>query len=89
MAKLAAAASDAKGLSNIGGQMKSWPQRVKTFYRDVRVEMKKVTFPTRKEVQATTVVVIITVFLFGAYFAVVDKVLGSSVDALLRYFTHR
>jgi len=89
MAKLAAAASDAKGLSNIGGQMKSWPQRVKTFYRDVRVEMKKVTFPTRKEVQATTVVVIITVFLFGAYFAVVDKVLGSGIDALLRYFTHR
>jgi len=89
MAKLAAAASDAKGLSNIGGQMKSWPQRVKTFYRDVRVEMKKVTFPTRKEVQATTVVVIITVFLFGAYFAVVDKVIGSGIDALLRYFTHR
>ena len=89
MAKLAAAASDAKGLSSIGGQMKSWPQRVKTFYRDVRVEMKKVTFPTRKEVQATTVVVIITVFLFGAYFAVVDKVLGSGIDALLRYFTHR
>jgi len=89
MAKLAAAASDAKGLSSIGGQMKSWPQRVKTFYRDVRVEMKKVTFPTRKEVQATTVVVIITVFLFGAYFAVVDKVIGSGIDALLRYFTHR
>ena len=48
--------------------MKSWPQRIKTFYTDVRTEMKKVTTPSRKEVQATTVVVIITVFLFGAYF---------------------
>ena len=89
MAKSATAASDAKGMSNIGEQMKSWPQRLKVFYNDTRTEMKKVTFPTRKEVQATTVVVIITVFLFGAYFAVIDKVIGAGIDTLLRHFTHR
>ena len=89
MAKLAAAASDAKGMSNIGEQMKSWPQRAKGFYSDVRTEMKKVTTPSRKEVQATTGVVIITVFLFGAYFALIDKVIGTGIDTLLRYFTHR
>jgi preprotein translocase subunit SecE len=89
MAKSALAASDAKGMSNIGEQMKSWPQRVMAFYSDVRTEMKKVTTPSRKEVQATTVVVIITVFLFGAYFAVIDKVIGTGIDRLLRYFTHR
>ncbi len=88
MAKLAATA-DAKGMNNIGEQMKSWPQRTKAFYSDVRTEMKKVTTPSRKEVQATTVVVIITVFLFGAYFAVIDKVIGTGIDSLLRYFTHR
>jgi preprotein translocase subunit SecE len=88
MAKLAAA-SDAKGMSNIGEQMKSWPQRTMSFYSDIRTEMKKVTTPSRKEVQATTLVVIITVFLFGAYFAVIDKVIGTGVDSLLRYFTHR
>jgi preprotein translocase subunit SecE len=88
MAKLAAA-SDAKGMSNIGEQIKSWPQRTMSFYSDIRTEMKKVTTPSRKEVQATTLVVIITVFLFGAYFAVIDKVIGTGVDSLLRYFTHR
>jgi preprotein translocase subunit SecE len=66
----------------------SW-DRVKSFYNDVRTEMKKVTSPSRKEVQATTVVVIITVFLFGAYFAAVDFVIGHSIDKLLRYFSHR
>jgi len=89
MAKAAAASSDAKGMSNIGEQMKSWPQSAKSFYKDVRTEMKKVTSPSRKEVQATTVVVIITVFLFGAYFALIDKVIGTGIDSLLRYFVHR
>ena len=48
--------------------IKAWPQRAKSFYNDVRTEMKKVTTPNRKEVQGTTTVVIITVFLFAAYF---------------------
>jgi len=68
--------------SGFTGQIKSWPERIKTFYNDVRVEMKKVTTPSRKEVQNTTVVVIITVFIFGAYFFVVDKILSMSLDTL-------
>jgi len=38
--------------------LKSWPERIKTFYNDVRTEMKKVTAPSLKEVQSTTAVVI-------------------------------
>jgi preprotein translocase subunit SecE len=68
------------------GQVKSWPQRVKSFYGDVRTEMKKVTTPSRKEVQSTTVVVIIAVFLFAVYFFVVDKVIQTGVNALIHYF---
>ena len=56
--------------------IKSWPERIKTFYNDVRTEMKKVTAPSFKEVQATTAVVIVTVFLFAAYFWAVDLVIG-------------
>jgi preprotein translocase subunit SecE len=70
-------------------KVKAWPQRAKTFYNDVRTEMRKVTTPSRKEVQGTTTVVIITVFLFGIYFAVLDKVLGLSLDHLLKTLTHR
>ena len=69
--------------------IRAWPQRAKSFYNDVRTEMKKVTSPSRKEVQGTTTVVIITVFLFGLYFAVVDKILGLSLDRLLKFLTHR
>jgi len=71
------------------GALKSWPERIKTFYNDVRTEMKKVTAPSFKEVRATTAVVIITVFLFGVYFALVDYVLRNSVDWLFRAATRR
>jgi preprotein translocase subunit SecE len=75
------------GENNLAGRVKGWPQQIKSFYNDVRTEMKKVTTPSMKEVQATTTVVIITVFLFGVYFFVVDSVIGRSLDALFRYFT--
>jgi len=69
--------------------IKSWPERVKTFYNDVRTEMKKVTAPSFKEVRATTIVVIITVFLFGVYFWAVDNTIGSGINYLFKYLTHR
>ena len=50
------------------GRMKSWPEQIKTFYNDVRREMRKVTAPSLKEVQATTTVVVITVAIFAFYF---------------------
>ena len=85
MAKaMAAATSDGSFVE----RMKSWPERLANFYRDVRTEMKKVTAPPLKEVQATTVVVIVTVFLFAGYFWIVDVALSHSVDYMFRYFTH-
>ena len=72
-----------------GDRIKSWPERVKTFYNDVRTEMKKVTAPSFKEVRATTIVVIITVFLFGVYFWAVDNTIGSGINYLFKYLTRR
>jgi preprotein translocase subunit SecE len=40
-------------------------------------------------VQATTAVVIITVFLFAGYFFVVDLVLGNGLDRLMHWLAHR
>jgi preprotein translocase subunit SecE len=67
--------------------MRSWPERIKTFYGDVRTEMKKVTSPSRKEVQATTTVVIITVFLFAFYFWVVDLAITNTLERTLHYLS--
>ncbi|HYH01285.1 MAG TPA: preprotein translocase subunit SecE [Terriglobales bacterium] len=87
MAKSATAQpSVAEGMGN---KVKGSWGRMKSFYGDVRNEMRKVTSPSRKEVQATTVVVIITVFVFGAYFWAVDTVIGHGIDRLLRYFSPR
>jgi preprotein translocase SecE subunit len=44
------------------------------FLGDVRGEMRKVVTPSRKEVEATTTVVIIAVFIFGLFFFIVDSI---------------
>ena len=66
-----------------GNKIMQFPSRTKAFLSDVRNEMRKVTFPNRKEVQATTTVVIITVILFGIYFFVIDQVIGNGVNWVL------
>ena len=64
-------------------RFKSGPQRLIEFLKDVRAEMRKVVAPSRKEVEVTTGVVIITVILFGAFFFVTDWVFRVGVNALL------
>lgn len=51
-------------------------KRWTTFLREVRAELKKVTWPKRKEVQGTTIVVIVTCFIFGFFLWAVDVVMG-------------
>ena len=70
---------------SLGGRLKQFPARTKGFLSDVRNEMRKVTFPNRKEVQATTVVVIITVVLFGIFFYVIDLVIANGVNWILHH----
>ena len=74
--------------NSIGAKVASWPEKIKTFYNDVRMEMKKVTTPSLKEVQATTVVVVITVFIFGLYFWLVDFLIGRGIDFVFRSLGH-
>ena len=49
-----------------------WFGRSKRFLTEVRAELGRVTWPSRREVWATTIVVILTSALFGIYFAIVD-----------------
>ncbi len=65
--------------------VKSWPQRIKSFYTDVRMEMKKVTTPSFKEVRATSVVVIVAVFLFGLYFFLIDNGISFVINRIIKY----
>lgn len=54
------------------------------FFRDVRSELRKVTFPSRKETVASTVVVLIAVFAVSMYLGVVDFVLSIVIRGILR-----
>lgn len=70
-------------------RLKSQPGRLKEFLGDVRSEMRKVVAPSKEEVRTTTIVVIATVFIFAAYFEMVDFVVGQGLTRLITYFTHK
>ena len=67
--------------------LKSQPARLVEFLKDVRSEMRKVISPSRAEVQSTTIVVLVTVFIFAAYFWLVDNIIGRAVEAVLHRLT--
>jgi preprotein translocase subunit SecE len=56
--------------------------RVRTFFREVRIEMKKVTWPTRKELLKSTGVVIIAVAIAAAFIGVFDLLWKTVVEAV-------
>jgi len=66
----------------VGGVVGKWGEFT-GFLSDVRAEMRKVVTPSWKEVQATTTVVIIAVFIFGVYFFVADSIFSSGMNWLL------
>jgi preprotein translocase subunit SecE len=59
--------------------------RGREFLGNVRSEMRKVTTPSRAEVQSTTLVVIGAVFAFAAFFYVVDSILNFALNGLLHW----
>lgn len=58
---------------------KEWPKATKNYIAELQNEMKRVTWPNSKQVQSTTVVVILTVFAFAAFFEVVDSIILRTV----------
>ena len=62
--------------------VQSWHEFTQ-FLTDVRGEMRKVVTPSRKDVEATTTVVLIAVFLFGLFFFVVDWIFDLGLHQLL------
>jgi preprotein translocase subunit SecE len=56
-----------------------WFGRGRRFLAEVRAELGRVTWPTRREVWATTVVVILVSMFFGLYLYGVDMVLSRLV----------
>ncbi len=64
-------------------RIREFLQTAKQFFREVRVELKKVTWPTRKETIASTSVVLVTVFLVAFYLGIVDLGLSRLIKIFL------
>jgi preprotein translocase subunit SecE len=64
---------------------KGWAGRLRNYISDVRAEMKRVTWPSKQEVYGTTVMVIITTFLFGFYFMICDEVFSRLISFILKW----
>lgn len=69
------AENEQRGIARVAG----WPRAIKTYIQELQLEMRRVTWPSWKQVRATTGVVLVCVFAFAAYFWVVDLILGRTL----------
>ena len=61
-------------------------ERARLFLSEVRNELQRVTWPSSKEVYATTVVVILVSLFFGLYLFSLDYTISSAVQWIFRRF---
>jgi preprotein translocase subunit SecE len=72
--------------AGVGEKLSGTIANSREFLRDVRVEMKQVTWPSREDVVSTTGVVVATVFFFGVFLTVVDWLVQKGVTYILKVF---
>ena len=68
-------------------EKKNWLASTKDYVNELKLEMRRVSWPNRRLVEGTTAVVIFSVFAFAAYFEVVDTVMNRGIKGILSYFT--
>jgi len=61
-------------------------QRIKSYLTDVRGELKKVTWPSKMDMQKTTIAVIVLSIIFGIYLTFVDTSFRFIVDWVISVF---
>jgi preprotein translocase subunit SecE len=57
---------------------------LKTFLGEVKIELKKCTWPTRQELLGSTMVVVISVLILGIFVGLSEMVLTGLLRAVLR-----
>jgi preprotein translocase subunit SecE len=59
----------------------------KQFLREVKTELKKVTWPSRKDALSGTLVVLVAVFIIAIFLGIVDSALSNAIKELLKRAT--
>ena len=73
--------------SGMAGGLSAIPRKfaeLKSFFGEVKNELKKVTWPSQKEVYATTIVVVVTTVFFGFYLWGLDIVFSRVLSQVLK-----
>jgi preprotein translocase subunit SecE len=63
-----------------------WYKRLRNFIKEVRAEVKKVTWPGKNEVYSTTIVVLIATLFFGIYLYALDIVFSWVISQIKNIF---
>ncbi len=63
-----------------------WYKRLTNFLKDVKAEVKKVTWTSRHEVYSTTLVVIIAIIFFGFYLFFMDLIFSWAITQIKSLF---
>jgi preprotein translocase subunit SecE len=58
-------------------------ESAKQFLREVKTELKKVTWPSKKDTLSGTIVVLATVFIIAVFLGIVDSALSNLIKGLL------
>ncbi len=66
------------------GRPLSWWLQGRQFLREVKVELRKVAWPNRKESVGSTIMVILVVLLMSFYFGIIDLIFGSIIGKFLK-----
>ena len=64
-----------------------WYKRLGPFLKEVRAEVKKVTWPSKNEVYSTTIVVIMATIFFGFYLYIMDLLFSYVIKQLENLFS--
>ena len=86
MAWQAVKVDEAKQSSELTHKVSGSVQGLREFLQETRVELKKVTWPTRQDVVSTTGVVIATVFFFGVFLWLVDLGVQHGIQYVFKKF---
>lgn len=64
--------------------MRAYAKKVTTFLQEVQAETKKVTWPSRRDVLGSTLVVIVGVFIVAGFLGIIDFALSLVIGSLIR-----
>jgi preprotein translocase subunit SecE len=78
----AAAMTEESNGQSLAAKPMNWLASVRQFWREVTLEMKKVSWPTRTEVINTTIITIVVVFFFALFLFGADIVLSYLISGI-------